>query len=412
MLVYCLLLCSEYLTIFLILAIYLVEYLSRVVSISCELMNLFNVCLLRRKHKSVNTVQYIRKNFRVDFYLEIQEHLWMKKLFAIDRRGLLAAAGLSALSTFGSSVMALAEEKNEKAEKAKSDRTFQAPGFFRFKVGLYTITVLSDGGLSLPLSVFGGNMPEAQVKAFLKANSADAGSYFAHTNACLVDTGKNKILIDVGSGDKFQKTTGAIEKNLNAAGYALKDIDKVILTHAHPDHMWGLVDSVNGKPRFPNADYIINAVEWDYWTQDSVETKVPDPVKQFATVTKKTLLPIAAKTRRIKPGEEVLPGITAIDTSGHTNGHISLTVQSNKETMIISGDVVHHPYISFEQPDWHFGFDMDAEKAVKARKNLLEQAVVDQSLFVGFHLPFPGVGRVVRKGKTYRWVPENWQWSL
>ncbi len=330
----------------------------------------------------------------------------MKKLYAPNRRKLLKAAGLGTWLALGTSLPAFATEKKEERN------VFQSPGFFRFKLGEFIVTVLSDGGLTLPNSVFGGNIPEAQVKAFLKANFSDAANYFAHTNACLIDTGKQRILIDVGSGGKFQKTTGSIDQNLKAAGYELKDINKVVITHAHPDHMWGLLAGDGSQLRFPNADYYVNAVEWDYWTQDDVETKVPDAVKQFADITKKTLLPIAAKTKRVKPGEEAIPGFEVIDTSGHTNGHISLAIRSGKETLIVSGDVVHHPYVSFERPDWHFGFDMDADKAVKSRKALLERAVTEKSLFVGFHLPFPGVGNVVRKGKTFRWIPANWQWSL
>ena len=165
------------------------------------------------------------------------------------------------------------------------------------------------------------------------------------------------------------------------------------------------------KPNFPKAQYYINAVEWDYWTQDNLEAELPKAMRPMVPVTRNTLTPIAANTKRIKPGDEIAPGIIALDTAGHTPGHISVLASSDKDNLIVSGDVVLHGYASFEQPQWHYRFDMDPEKAAQVRMAILDRSVVDNLLFVGFHMPFPGVGHVIKSGKAYRWLPMPWKWN-
>ncbi len=334
----------------------------------------------------------------------------MKLLSKITRRSLLKTTGSVLTMGAGCNILnaSLAHSKNNNKKQTKP--TFQAPGFFRFILGTYTITILSDGILNFPSKVLANNVPEAQLKAFLKANFSNIENHNTHVNSCLIDTGVKRILIDAGSGNGFQKTAGKFIKNLEKSGYTPEDIDTVVLSHAHPDHLWGIIDEKSGKPILPKANYIINEKEWDYWTQDSIESKVADSTKGTAKKTKEILISIADKTQRVKTGSEIIPGITILNTAGHTEGHVSVLVTSEKSSMIVSGDVIHHEYIAFEHPDWHFAFDADAEKAAKVRKLLLDQAALEESIVVGFHLPFPGVGNVARKGKVFRWVPIKWEW--
>lgn len=342
----------------------------------------------------------------------------MTFLSSLKRRDFLKIGGAGmALPVFGALSTQVVAQANTKPEdrSGEQDLVQQAPGFFRFSLGETKITILSDGSLTLPTSSLAVNVPEAQVKAFLKANYRNREKHYSHTNACLIDTGDERILVDVGSGPSFQQSAGRLLKNLAASGYKPDDITSVVITHAHPDHVWGILDPKTEQPHFENANYYIAAAEWDYWTQEDLTTQLPKAMHQMVPNIQKNLLGIAEKAKRIKPGDEIAPGITALDTSGHTPGHISVQIIPDGEgagqaPIVVTGDVLLHSFISFEQPTWQFGFDMDPNKAAKTRQSLLEQSVAEETYIIGFHLPFPGVGRVAKSGQAFRWVPEVWRW--
>ncbi len=323
------------------------------------------------------------------------------------RRDILMAGGIVLSAVAGNMIWpsppSLGKQKKQ---------NHQAPGFFRFNLGTFEITIVSDGNLVLPSKLLAKNAPEAELKALLKSNFLSVNELVTHTNLTLINTGDNLVLIDTGAGANFQKSAGKVVGNLKAAGYSPEDIDTVIITHGHPDHVWGIIDDSQKKPRFPKAEYYINVSEWDFWTNDDVVTKVPEAQKKMALTTKSNLTPVSARTKRVKPGQEILPGITTLGTSGHTPGHMSVMLTSKDNQLLITGDAVSHAYVSFEHPEWHFAFDMDPEQAVKTRKKMLDMAATDELLTIGYHLPFPGVGHVARRGKVYRWVPVTWTWEL
>ena len=156
----------------------------------------------------------------------------------------------------------------------------------------------------------------------------------------------------------------------------------------------------------------MNADEWAFWTADDAASKLAEGFASFAAGAKRNLLPISGRTKRIKPGDEIAPGVRAIASYGHTIGHMSVMVQSQKEQLLITGDAINHAHISFEHPDWEPKVDMDGAQAVISRKKLLDMAATDRLTVVGYHLPFPGVGHVARNGSGYRWVPALWRWEL
>ena len=139
---------------------------------------------------------------------------------------------------------------------------------------------------------------------------------------------------------------------------------------------------------------------------------MPEGFKFFATGAHRNLNPIAEMTTRIKPGVEVVPGITTLSTPGHTLGHMSVVVDSNKELLLVAGDAITHPFISLEHPDWEPQMDMEKDVAVKTRKKLLEMISEQRMLVAAYHIPFPGVGHIAKLGSSYRWVPITWQWEL
>lgn len=332
----------------------------------------------------------------------------------LNRRDILKTAGIAGLTGAAiASPMGLIQQGAALAgADAAKPAIMQAPGFFRFKVGEFLVTVVSDGNLVIPSKLFAVNRPEAEVTAFFKANFEDAAESYVHTNACVIDSGTKKIMVDAGSGANFQKTAGRLVDNLKAAGHAPEDIDAIVITHGHPDHIWGIIDDATGKPRFPKAEYFVNTVEWDYWTDEQLASKLPKQYAPMALGARRNLMPISAKTKRIKPGDEIVPGIQIFDTPGHTVGHVSVRAVSGNETLVVTGDVLVNPYISLERPDWHFAYDADPETAVKTRKKLLDMVTTDRMMTVAFHFPFPGVGHIAANGRAYRWVPINWHWQL
>ena len=219
-------------------------------------------------------------------------------------------------------------------------------------------------------------------------------------------------MVDTGSGQNFQDGSGKMIDNLEAAGVDPEDIDKIILTHGHPDHVWGIIDDFEETTRFPNAEYYMNANEWAFWTADDTASKMAEGFASFATGAKKNLLPVSGRTKRVKPGDEIVPGVNVIQSYGHTVGHMSVAVTSKNEQLLVTGDAINHALISFEHPDWQPRVDMDGPAAVITRKKLLDMAVTDRMTVIGYHLPFPGVGHIARKGSAYRWVPAVWRWEL
>jgi len=274
---------------------------------------------------------------------------------------------------------------------------------YSFRHGDFEIIVMSDGHLELPVSIHALDAPPGELEALLEEAGIGPEQVMPATNPPLIRTGSDLILVDTGSGANFQPTAGKLPENLAAAGIDAESITKVVLTHAHPDHVWGTLDE-NGALRYPNAQYYVSSAEWDFWMDPDLMTKMPEELHIFVTGAQSNLTAVKDRVTIVRPGDDIVTGITVLDSAGHTPGHISLILSGN-EGLMIPADAVTEPYVYFPHPEWRFVYDMDRELAITNRKRILDQAATEKIKMLGFHWPYPGLGFAERKGTAYRYVP-------
>lgn len=270
-------------------------------------------------------------------------------------------------------------------------------------LGAKTVTTVSDGNLVLPLDFVFPDVPQDELVALLEAAGQGGGAVEPDCNVTILKDGDRVVLFDVGSGPNFMPSAGKILDNIDAAGIAPEDVTDVLFTHAHPDHIWGLLDDFD-EFVFPEANYYINQVEWDYWRADDTLDAMPEARKSFVVGAQNRLEALEDVIQFFNWGDEVLPGIEAVDTRGHTPGHTSFAIHDGSESVHVIGDAATNSIISFAHPEWPSGSDQDTETGIATRVALLDRLAGDQSRIVGFHLPEGGIGHVEKDGDGYRFV--------
>jgi glyoxylase-like metal-dependent hydrolase (beta-lactamase superfamily II) len=271
-----------------------------------------------------------------------------------------------------------------------------------FKVGSADIIVLSDGKMSFPQSFVLPDRNPAEVQTLFAANGSPKPLFDAAVNVVLVRIGQRIVVVDTGGGADFMPGLGEFPEVLEAAGMSSDSVTDVIFTHAHPDHFWGVIDPFTEMTRFPNARHYMMAAERDFWLKSGVETQVPEAQKGIALGTHRRLHAMKDLIEACTPGQELVPGIEIVETAGHTPGHASLHVWSAGEDLLIGGDVLAHPLVSFAKPEWRWGPDMDPDSAIKTRMRILDMLAADRIPLLGYHLPWPGTGRVEKHERGYR----------
>jgi glyoxylase-like metal-dependent hydrolase (beta-lactamase superfamily II) len=315
---------------------------------------------------------------------------------ALSRRHLLrGASAAGALGAFGSVGSALA--------KAPMLNT-QAPAFYRFKIGDFEATIASDGQLPLgdPHQIYLGLAP-AEMDKQLTDNFQPLDNSILEQNALIVNTGDKLILFDTGLGTLhlFGPTTGKLLSSLKKAGIDPKDIDAVVMTHAHVDHLGGN-NADDGKPNFPNAEFYITQTDYDFWTDESK----PKEMKTFIDTARKNLLPNKDRLHFIKDGQEVLPGVHAIYAVGHTVGHTIFMINSGKESLCYIGDLAHHPILLLEKPYTELKYDTDPKQSARSRVKMLTMLSENRTRLLAYHFAWPGIGHVAKQGDGFRFYPE------
>ncbi|MBV8839688.1 MAG: MBL fold metallo-hydrolase [Alphaproteobacteria bacterium] len=292
----------------------------------------------------------------------------------------------------------------------------QAPGFYRTKLGDYELTQVADGARTFPMpDGFIVNLPKDQSLAAAESAYMPKGQVTIPFNPLVVNTGSKLIVIDTGNGlGAYEATKGAagqMNANMKAAGIDPNAVDIVLISHFHGDHIGGL-KSADGKPVFPNAEIKVPAAEWAFWTDDANQAKANGFNKaQFANV-KKMLDGLGDKITKFDAGKEVAPGITSIDTPGHTPGHVSFVIASGNARILVQSDVTNIPSLFLTHPDWQVVFDNDPNLAVTTRHKFFDMAAAEKAAVIGYHFSFPAVGHVEKDGNGYRLVPAAWNPSI
>lgn len=272
-------------------------------------------------------------------------------------------------------------------------------------IGNHTLNTVSDGNLVMPGDFAFSGLPQDELSTILEATGVSRERVTPDCNLALYRDGENTVLFDVGSGPDFMPTAGKIVDSLDAMGLAPEDVTHVLFTHAHPDHIWGLLDDFD-EPLFYEATYMMGRAEWDYWWNPETVNTIGEARTVFAAGAKRRMQAIEDAVVLFDDGDEVLPGISAVGTFGHTPGHMGFEVRQANEAALIVGDAIGNHHTAFARPDWASGSDQDADTGIATRKMLFDRIVNEKMKIVGFHLPHGGMGHVDTMGDGYKFLAD------
>ncbi|MEM6462834.1 MAG: MBL fold metallo-hydrolase [Pseudomonadota bacterium] len=272
--------------------------------------------------------------------------------------------------------------------------------FARFKVGAFEVNTLLDGAVTRenPQTIFGLNATPEEFTSVSDANFIPTDKTRFFFTPTVINTGNELVLFDTGLGEN-----GNIKGALESAGYTPDQIDVVVITHMHPDHIGGLLSGEN--PTFPNARYVTGETEYNFWTTEGAEGSRGELVA-------KNVQPLADKTTFVKDGASVVSGITAMEAFGHTPGHMVYMIESDGQQLMLTADLANHYVWSLAYPEWEVLFDMNKTAAAEQRKKVLGMIAADKIPFIGYHMPFPAVGYIETRDTGFRYVPASYQLQL
>jgi glyoxylase-like metal-dependent hydrolase (beta-lactamase superfamily II) len=295
-----------------------------------------------------------------------------------------------------------------KTEAAAPKVGTQAPGFFRFNIGDFEVTALHDGVVQAELKPDRiPNAPFEEVVALMQSQFMPVKPFINQFNAMAVNTGAKLVLIDSGFNNNGQPTTGRLAANLAAAGIAPKSIDMVLISHFHPDHINGL-RSKEGELVYPNAEIVVPPKDMAHYMDEAKMNAVPEAARGAFKTALRVFGPNKGEVTQSEWGKEWAPGITALQSDGHTPGHTSFVISSGDKTLLVVGDASNDPRIFARKPDWHLGFDLDKPRAVETRRKLLDMAAADKMQVSFYHAAFPATGFIAKNGTAYDWHPVSY----
>lgn len=323
----------------------------------------------------------------------------------LTRRSVLATS-VTALATAPLAGQALAQAAPATGA-SQGSASQQAPGFYRYKLGDIEVTAIQDGFARRPLEGFVRNAELTQVQqamqdAFLPTDALP----ISFTTLVLNQNGRI-TLIDTGNGDMGAPTSGRWMANFRAAGFDPTQVQTVVISHFHGDHINGL-RLKDGTAVFAKAEVMVPAGEWDFWMDDSRMSQAPEAMKGAFQGVRRVFGPIAKDVKRFEAGKEVVPGLTSVAAPGHTPGHTAFFLSSGSGKLMVMSDVTNHPALFVRNPDWAAVFDMDAEQARATRRRMLDMAASERAQVAFYHAPFPATGHIAKDGNGFRFVPVQW----
>jgi glyoxylase-like metal-dependent hydrolase (beta-lactamase superfamily II) len=308
---------------------------------------------------------------------------------------------LAAAALLGFSPLAQAE-----APRAQT----QVPGYYRTQLGQFEVTALYDGAIELDTKLL-KHASAADLNYLLARMFVGNPKMQTAVNAYLINTGSHLVLVDAGAAKLFGPSLGFVLQNMKAAGYEPEQVDAVVITHLHVDHMGGLND-VNGRPIFPKAKVFVPQADNDFWLSQQTADSAPKEMQPFFKMARDTAAPYqsSGQWHTFAEGSVLVPGIQAVKANGHTPGHTAYAIESDGQKLLIWGDLVHAHAVQFARPGVSFEYDVDQKQAIITRRSIMKAMAESKSLVAGMHLPFPGIGHVRADGRgTYSWVPVEFQ---
>ena len=313
----------------------------------------------------------------------------------LNRREILVAgAGAGAIGLAGS--LAILPTP---AARAAGD------GAYRYRIGDVEVIAIHDGFAERPLEAgFVVNAELADVQAALAEAGHPTDKVTINFTQTVMRIGDRTVLIDAGTGAQLAPTAGKMMENLAAAGIDPASIDTVLVSHFHPDHIFGLMAKDTNAQVFPNAEIVVPEAELAFWTDPSLIERLPEGQRGLAQRIQATL-GTWGNVRPVAGGTEVAPGLVTRSAHGHTPGHTVHVLSSGNDTLVIAADTANLPALFVANPGWHVAFDMDKAMAEASRRALLDMVVADGAVIAGYHFGFPNPGRIEKDGEGYAFVP-------